>query len=62
MAVDTERPEGGQRGKGSLRDKRSKLEEEFCSVTRRSGKKPTEMGEGFELETGVSCGSGNHRW
>ena len=39
----------------SWREKLRELEQEFGSVTRDSRRKPAEMGEGFELERGISC-------
>ena len=62
MAVDSVRRGVGQGRKMSLTEKLREREQEFGSVTRDSGRKPTEMGERFELEKEVSCGSGDHRW
>ena len=61
-AVDSGRAGVCQRRKISLREKLGELEGGFGAVTRRSGKKPAEAGEGFELERRVSCGSGDHGW
>ena len=62
MAADIGRSGAGQRRKISLREELGELEQEFGSVTRRSGKKPAETSEEFELERVVSCGSGDLRW
>ena len=62
MAVDTERLGAGRCARTSLREKLRKLEQEFCSVTRHSGREHAKVCERFELERVVSCGSGDQGW
>ena len=61
-AVDTGCSGRGHRTKVWLGEELRALKEDFCFVSRRTGREHAETYEGFELERVVSCGSSDRRW